>query len=90
MLFYIDNSPVVLCCNTTNVYCISIVIMVICNDDGVTFSQVTAMQCNMLTIYYYAYVCSSTCCVANKVTLTLTLLVELQIKLALALRKIRL
>ena len=31
------------------------------------------MQCNVLTIYYYAYVCSCTCCVANKVTLTLTL-----------------
>ena len=48
------------------------------NDDGVTgrraLSQVTAMQCNMLTIYYYAYVGSSTCCVANKVTLSLTLL----------------
>ena len=33
------------------------------------FSQVTAMQGNMLTIYYYAYVCSCTCCVVNKVTL---------------------
>ena len=32
------------------------------------------MQCNMLTIYYYAYVCSCTCCVANRVTLTLFLL----------------
>ena len=29
------------------------------------------MQCNMLTIYYYADVCSCTCCVANKVTLSL-------------------
>ena len=32
----------------------------------------TAMQC-LLTIYYYAYVCSCTCCVANTVILTLTL-----------------
>ena len=29
------------------------------------------MQCNMLTIYYYADVCSCTCCVANKVTLSI-------------------
>ena len=66
-------------------YCISIVMMVIFNDDGVIGrrledGQVLAMQCNTLTIYYFAYVCSCKCYVANKFTLTLTLDIGCQSK----------